>query len=87
MPGFVNRGMGGGFGRGMGGGFGRGMGRGFRNRNWARSGGWGWWNAGPNAMEAPTELQDLKQQSEDLERTLKEIRKRMSDLEARTEDR
>ena len=82
MPGFMNRGMGRGFGRGMG--------RGFRNRNWARSGGWGWWNAGPSAMEAPagpTELQALKQQSEDLERTLKEIRKRMSDLETRTEDR
>lgn len=87
VPGFANRfqGRGFGFGRGMGFGFGRGMGFGFRGGRWAAPYAYGY-----DVPDAPfygglptreQEVETLQAQAEYFEKALKEIQKRIADLE------
>lgn len=85
MPGYANPAPG--FGRGFGGGFGRGFGgRGFRNRFWA-TGLTGRQRmatgpVGPAPQPQPTdEVQALRTQAENLEQALRDVRRRLDELQ------
>ena len=97
VPGYMNPMSGRGFGRG----FGRGRGRGWRHRYWAAGfpgwagGGWAspWGFYPPSSYAVPNaptvtreqELEALKAQADQYQRTLGEIQKRIEELESISE--
>lgn len=85
VPGFANRGQGGGFGGGFGGGRGQGRGRGFRNRFYA-AGPYGWQREAQPYAGTPVPPIDprgmLERRKAALEAQLKEVNEALSEGEA-----